>query len=259
MIAGASNPPGQVAGCGKTTLLRLVAGFERPDEGEIHIGDRLVASAPTRAFVPAERRRIGFVLQDYAVWPHKTVYENVVHPLGVQRVARGEARERARRTIGLSGLEDRLPFQLSGGQQQRVALALVSAPDVMLLDERGAIRQIGTPDDVYERPSNSFVFRFLGVCNLVPVEERAGRTFLAGTGCPFDAPDRPGAPGGPRPRSGPLVAGFRPSDVRLAKAAAGAEAVLRRAVYLGTTMDYRVTVGAHEIRVQAPSCCRASC
>lgn len=128
------------SGCGKTVILRQIAGFEHPDRGEVFIGDTLVASAEKRVFLPPESRRIGVVFQDYAVWPHKTVFDNVVYPLKIQKVAKEEAQQRTMQAItqvGLTGLEKRLPYQLSGGQQQRVALAraLVSRPEIMLLDE----------------------------------------------------------------------------------------------------------------------------
>ncbi|MEW6265163.1 MAG: ABC transporter ATP-binding protein [Thermodesulfobacteriota bacterium] len=128
------------SGCGKTVILRLIAGFERPDSGDIYIGDRLVSSPGKDVHIPTERRKIGVVFQDYAVWPHKTVFDNIVYPLKIQRVPKEEAIERTREVINqvsLAGLDKRLPFQLSGGQQQRVALgrALVSKPEIMLLDE----------------------------------------------------------------------------------------------------------------------------
>jgi len=128
------------SGCGKTTVLRLVAGLEEPDAGRITVGDRAVCDAARRAWVPPEERRIGMVFQSYAVWPHMTVFENVVYPLRVAKVPAAERRERTREIlelVGLAGLEARRPSQLSGGQQQRVALArgLVMRPDVLLLDE----------------------------------------------------------------------------------------------------------------------------
>jgi len=126
------------SGCGKTTLLRLIAGFAAPDEGTIRVGDT-VMSAPG-AVVPPERRGMGMVFQSYAVWPHKTVYQNVAFGLEVRRVAGAETRARVARVlemVGLGGLESRYPSQLSGGQQQRVALArsLVVEPGILLLDE----------------------------------------------------------------------------------------------------------------------------
>jgi len=126
------------SGCGKTTTLRLIAGYMRPDAGTIHIGDK-VMSSPDRV-VPPEHRGMGMVFQNYAVWPHKSVYENVVFGLKLRKVPRETARQQvaaALAQVNLSGLEDRLPSQLSGGQQQRVALArsLVVEPGILLLDE----------------------------------------------------------------------------------------------------------------------------
>lgn len=126
------------SGCGKTTTLRLVAGFEHPTEGEIWIGDRPVSSK--RDIVPPERRNLGMVFQNYAVWPHMNVFANIAYPLKLRRVPRSVLREKVNRTIslvGLSGLEKRYPEQLSGGQQQRVAFAraLVVEPEALLLDE----------------------------------------------------------------------------------------------------------------------------
>jgi iron(III) transport system ATP-binding protein len=126
------------SGCGKTTTLRLIAGFMAPDAGTIEADGRLLSSASQ--VVPPEERGMGMVFQNYAVWPHRTVFENVVFGLKLRRVAAAEARERVRRTLGLvnlTGLEDRLPGELSGGQQQRVALArsLVVEPKILLLDE----------------------------------------------------------------------------------------------------------------------------
>jgi iron(III) transport system ATP-binding protein len=126
------------SGCGKTTTLRLIAGYLRPDQGSIAVGER-VLSSPARV-VPPEERGMGMVFQNYAVWPHKTVFENVVFGLKVRRLARAEAQSRVERIldlVNLSGYETRFPNELSGGQQQRVALArsLVVEPDILLLDE----------------------------------------------------------------------------------------------------------------------------
>ena len=122
------------SGCGKTTALRLIAGFERPDSGTIQIGGRTVAGP--RMYVPPEKRRVGMVFQDYALFPHLTVLGNVAFgvPRGSQRDAQAH---QALSLVGLTGFDDRLPHELSGGQQQRVALAraLAPNPDVLLLDE----------------------------------------------------------------------------------------------------------------------------
>ena len=121
------------SGCGKTTLLRLIAGFEKLDDGSIDLKGRTLAAAG--AFVPPERRRVGMVFQDYALFPHLNVEANVAFGL-----AKGRDRRRARALlslVGLDGLGPRMPHQLSGGQQQRVALArtLAAEPELVLLDE----------------------------------------------------------------------------------------------------------------------------
>lgn len=125
------------SGCGKTTLLRLVAGFERPDGGSVHLGGKVAADA--QHWTPPERRGVGMVFQDYALFPHLTVLQNVTFGLSGLR-GRAEREARAREVLGLVGLtvfEKRHPHQLSGGQQQRVALAraLAPRPRLLLLDE----------------------------------------------------------------------------------------------------------------------------
>jgi iron(III) transport system ATP-binding protein len=291
------------SGCGKTVILRLIAGFEAPDTGEIRIGEKLVSAPSRKIHVPPEQRRIGVVFQDYAVWPHKTVYDNVIYPLQIQKVHKPEAHERSMSAIAqvnLGTLEKRLPFQLSGGQQQRVALAraLVSAPEIMLLDEplsnldanlreemrfeikelqrktgvtilyvthdqevalaisdriavmdrSGNIRQIGPPDEIYESPADSFVFRFMGVSNFLPVEARDGGVFIKGSDARLDQPvpaDR-----AQTLKGGQLVAGCRPYEIGLSHDDTGTRGILKRMIYLGPTMDYRVQIGTTEIRVQ---------
>lgn len=126
------------SGSGKTTTMRMIAGLEQPTEGDIWIGNRHVSGHGT--FVPTHRRRLGMVFQSYAVWPHKTVAQNVAFPLQQQKVSKADQTRRVQRIlerVGLGAMVDRYPSQLSGGQQQRVALAraLVSEPDVILFDE----------------------------------------------------------------------------------------------------------------------------
>jgi ABC-type Fe3+/spermidine/putrescine transport system ATPase subunit len=128
------------SGCGKTTSLRMIAGLEEPDAGEIWLGSRMVSSAEKNLFVPTEKRNIGMVFQSYAIWPHMTVFDNVAYPLRVRRTPKNVIRERVAATlqlIGLEGLESRPATMLSGGQQQRVALAraIVFEPRILLLDE----------------------------------------------------------------------------------------------------------------------------
>jgi iron(III) transport system ATP-binding protein len=126
------------SGCGKTTMLRTLAGFLAPDAGTIHVGGRLLSSP--QGVVAPEQRRMGMVFQNYAVWPHMSVFDNVAFGLRIAKVARAEISDRVARilaAVGLEGLEQRHPGQLSGGQQQRVALArsLVVEPAILLLDE----------------------------------------------------------------------------------------------------------------------------
>ncbi len=210
------------SGCGKTTLLRLIGGFHHPDQGEILFGERRVNG------VPPYERNIGMVFQNYALWPHMTIFDNVAYGLKLRRLPKQEIGSKVAHALGLvnlKGLEARYPGQLSGGQQQRVALAraLVLSPDVLLLDEplsnldakirlqvraeirklqkelaittiyvthdqeealtlsdriavieHGKLQQIGTPWDLYARPSSGFVADFIGINNLIPgrIEEQ---------------------------------------------------------------------------------------
>jgi iron(III) transport system ATP-binding protein len=126
------------SGCGKTTLLRLIAGFEAPDSGTISIGGDLVADAKRQ--VPPEGRGVGVVFQSYALWPHMSVGENIAYPLKTRRVDKteiGRRRDAVLDTVGLAGFADRRIEELSGGQRQRVALArcLVADSKVILFDE----------------------------------------------------------------------------------------------------------------------------
>ena len=199
------------SGCGKTTLLRMIAGLERPSSGEIFIGgERVDADVPPRA------RGIAMVFQSYALYPHRTVAQNIAFPLEASRMPRPQIAEKVRWAAELFGITrylERYPRQLSGGERQRVALcrALVRDPKVFLLDEplanlnaklrntardelkrfqrqiqrttvyvthdqveamglgdriavmdHGRVRQIGTPQEVYEDPVDTFVATFVG-------------------------------------------------------------------------------------------------
>ena len=128
------------SGCGKTTTLRMVAGLEVPDEGDIHFGGREIVVTSKRLRLPPDKRDVGMVFQSYAIWPHMTVEENIAFPLATRHVKRSEMRERVAHAldlVNLPGLQKRPAPLLSGGQQQRVALAraLVIEPKVLLLDE----------------------------------------------------------------------------------------------------------------------------
>jgi ABC-type Fe3+/spermidine/putrescine transport system ATPase subunit len=138
--------PGEVftllgpSGCGKSTTLRIVAGLEDLDAGEVFLDGRLIAAASRQLSLPPERRNVGMVFQSYAIWPHMTVFENVAFALrlrGMPRTVIHEKVERVLDLVGLTGLGTRGATDLSGGQQQRVALAraIVYEPKLLLLDE----------------------------------------------------------------------------------------------------------------------------
>lgn len=128
------------SGCGKSTVLRCVAGLEEPTGGEIYIGATRVNSTAAGIIVPTEFRPIGMVFQNYAIWPHMTVHDNVAYPLKLKKLPMETIETKlkdALHIVGLERLADRYPSQLSGGEQQRVALAraLIKEPEVLLLDE----------------------------------------------------------------------------------------------------------------------------
>jgi iron(III) transport system ATP-binding protein len=288
------------SGCGKTVLLRMVAGFETPDAGTVAIGEATVADGRS-VNVPPNERGVGVVFQDYAVWPHMSVRDNVAYPLKLAKLAAAEQTARTDavlRQVGLAGLEARLPSQLSGGQQQRVALAraLVAKPRLLLLDEplnnldanlreemrfeikalqrelgvtilyvthdqeialaladrvavmdeTGRLRQIGSPEEVYERPADAFVFRFLGVANFLPVSRQDGRWRTGDGSIEWigAAPTRAGER---------LAAGFRPGDVILARDGEGLPATVKRASFLGAQVDFLLDVAGTPVRAAMPT------
>ena len=288
------------SGCGKTVLLRMAAGFEQPDAGTITVGGVTLSSPSERIFVPPDERSLGVVFQDYAVWPHMTVAENVRYPLVIQKVAKNEIDARTQDAIdnvNLTGLENRMPYQLSGGQQQRVALAraLVAEPKLMLLDEpltnldaklreemrfeiralqrkkgitvlyvthdqeialaisdrmavldeNGNICRIGTPTDVFERPGNAFVFRFMGVANMIPADVRGRDIYARGTDVLLSKDAPAPVPSNP-------VLGCRPSDVDLVRDPGPGmpTARVRRVNLLGPIVDQRLEFAGMELRAQ---------
>jgi len=126
------------SGCGKTTLLRCIAGLEQIDGGKIILAGKVVTSPADKIFVPPEKRRLGFVFQSYALWPHMTVRQNIAYVLtGLSKDEKGKRIAGSLELVGLPDIGDRYPSQLSGGQQQRVALArsVSYEPKVLLLDE----------------------------------------------------------------------------------------------------------------------------
>jgi putative spermidine/putrescine transport system ATP-binding protein len=208
------------SGSGKTTTLRLIAGFEDPDHGRVELGGRDVTA------LPPYDREVNTVFQDYALFPHLAVADNVEYGLRIRKVSKAERatrRDEALEMVRLGGYGDRKPAELSGGQRQRVALAraIVNHPRVLLLDEPlgaldlklreqmqielkgiqgevgitfiyvthdqdealtmsdriavfndGRVEQVGTPEEVYERPSSRFVSGFVGVSNVLERDRR---------------------------------------------------------------------------------------
>lgn len=282
------------SGCGKTVLLRIMAGFETLDAGRMSIGGEVVADAESGTALPPEQRSLGVVFQDYAVWPHMTVRQNVGYPLKIARRDAAEAAALVQKSIddvNLTGMEDRLPSQLSGGQQQRVALAraLVAQPSLLLLDEplnnldanlreemrfeikalqknlgvtilyvthdqeialaisdrmalldeQGAIRQIGTPEELFATPADEFVFSFLGMSNFLRATVDGGVATIDGHVFPLEP--QAGL-------AGEVRVGFRPSDVQLARQGQGLRATVRRASFLGAFTDYQLDVCGQQVR-----------
>lgn len=128
------------SGCGKTTTLRMLAGLENPTGGEIRFGDRVIARGDGTEIVPPAEREAGLVFQSYALWPHKTVRQNIAWPLTVAKWSKADRRARSEQVLSMLSIEDladRYPGEISGGQQQRVAIARMIAPQpkVLLFDE----------------------------------------------------------------------------------------------------------------------------
>ncbi|GAX89819.1 ATP-binding cassette domain-containing protein [Effusibacillus lacus] len=137
------------SGSGKTTLLECIAGIQTPDTGEIRLGNRTLFSKATNVNVPVNKRKIGFVFQEYALFPHLSVKRNLLFARGILRSPDAPTRSLLQRTaerLGIVPLMDRMPQELSGGEQQRVALgrALVMEPELLLLDEPFSALDSGT-------------------------------------------------------------------------------------------------------------------
>ena len=290
------------SGCGKTTTLRMIAGLEFPTEGSLRIfGDEV-------GTLPPNKRPVNTVFQNYALFPHMTVLDNVSFGLRMRNIDKATASTKARELIELvqlSGMESRKPSQLSGGQQQRVALAraLVNQPKVLLLDEPlgaldlklrqemqhelkslqrelgvsfvfvthdqeealtmsdriavmegGRLLQVGSAEDLYERPGNRFVADFIGQTNLIDATVADDSMIVLGNGSKVKADSEFGA--------GTKVAmSLRPEAISIGPRgqvpsehrADSLDGVVATATYLGHALDYHVNVDWIDLEVRAPA------
>jgi iron(III) transport system ATP-binding protein len=177
--------PGEVAcllgpsGCGKTTLLRLASGLEVLQRGQVSIGGRVVADGVAGDHIPPEERHVGLMFQDYALFPHLTVFENVAFGIGGRSARRREWVHRALRRIGLADLADKYPHTLSGGEQQRCALlrALAPQPDVLLLDEPFSGMDVTRRAQV--REETLMILRESGVSTMIVTHDPEEAMFMA--------------------------------------------------------------------------------
>jgi len=289
------------SGCGKTTTLRMLAGFVSPDTGKIKIADNDITA------LPPEERDIGIVFQNYAIFPHLTVFENIAFGLQMRKMSPAIIRQKVEevlRQVGLQGFEERYERELSGGQKQRVALArvLVIEPQILLLDEplsaldkkmreemkiwikeiqqsvgittiyvthdqgealtmsdrmavmqNGEILQIGTPEEIYDSPSNRFVGEFIGDSNfldgvVLSVDESCCEVEINGVAVKAkksgDADLGIGAP---------VSIMVRPESIRLLQSEANASQLMgsvTREVFHGAMLRLVVQVGSQQITVE---------
>jgi spermidine/putrescine transport system ATP-binding protein len=290
------------SGCGKTTSLRMIAGFEWPDTGEVIIEGRVMGHTPPY------QRNVNMVFQNYALFQHMTVFENVAFGLEMQRAGRKEITERVGRSlemVQLKGMDRRRPRQLSGGQQQRVALAraLVNLPAVLLLDEPlgaldlklrkemqlelkalqqqlgitfvyvthdqeealtmsdriavmslGKVRQMGTPQEIYERPSSRFVAEFIGESNfiegrLVQISSTAALVHVPALNMELSAtPIRADHVAGEE-----VIVSVRPEKVQITNSSNGMtnsmEGTVEKTVYIGSDTHLVVRTGSQNLKV----------
>ncbi|MGV1957307.1 ABC transporter ATP-binding protein [Agrobacterium sp. 22-214-1] len=282
------------SGCGKSTTLRMIAGFIRPSSGQILIGSDDVT------YLPPEKRDIGIVFQNYAIFPHMSVAENIAFGLKLRKKSREEIDSSvafALRQVGLMGYENRYQRQLSGGEQQRVALArvLVTEPRILLLDEplsaldkslreemkywikdlqkklgittvyvthdqdealtmsdrigvmqKAKVEQVGTPQEIYERPKTLFVTTFIGQSNVIDatVRGRQGESLVVSFGDTV-ALTRVPAEDFADGKAVKLV--VRPENIIIGEAGTGVPATVVSETYQGALVRYHLSVGGQDI------------
>jgi putative spermidine/putrescine transport system ATP-binding protein len=288
------------SGSGKTTTLMMIAGFEYPTSGDIRVRGASVVA------LPPYRRNIGMVFQNYALFPHLTIYENIAFPLKMRKAPKSTIREKVHAVLDLvrlGGVEERFPNQLSGGQQQRIALAraMVFDPPLLLMDEplgaldkklrehmqleikqiqeevgitiiyvthdqgealtmsnriaimnAGRIEQIGSPNEVYERPANKFVADFIGESNFlegtVVSVERKNLLIRTESGLQFKALARK-----PFLKGGKATVSLRPEKIflvskgRKGKPINPLAGVVKDVIYIGEIIRYKIRLGKNEL------------
>ncbi|PKO22460.1 MAG: polyamine ABC transporter ATP-binding protein, partial [Chloroflexi bacterium HGW-Chloroflexi-1] len=278
------------SGCGKTTTLRLIAGLERPAAGYIYLGRQLLNH------LPPEKRQIAMVFQNYALFPHFSVFRNIAYGLQFQKLPARLIRERVEMVLhlmNLIGLEERAPDQISGGEQQRVALAraLILQPKVLLLDEplsnldaklrvqmraeiqhlqqrlgittvyvthdqaeamslsnriavmhEGRLQQVGTPQEIYQKPASVFVADFIGKANFIEsrVEDVSDSILTVGL---FDDQIELQRAAHSFQIGDSVFLVIRPEMVHLAADGSGYPGEVRRSTYLGPLVEYEVEAG----------------
>ncbi|MCZ7486195.1 MULTISPECIES: ABC transporter ATP-binding protein [Rhizobium/Agrobacterium group] len=282
------------SGCGKSTTLRMIAGFIRPSSGQILIGSDDVTH------LPPEKRDIGIVFQNYAIFPHMSVAENIAFGLKLRKKSKGEIDSSvafALRQVGLMGYENRYQRQLSGGEQQRVALArvLVTEPRILLLDEplsaldkslreemkywikdlqkklgittvyvthdqdealtmsdrigvmqKAKVEQVGTPQEIYERPKTLFVTTFIGQSNVIDatVRGREGERLAVRFG---DSTALTRLPSDNFAEGKAVKLVVRPENIIIGEAGTGLAATVVSETYQGALVRYHLSVGGQDI------------
>ncbi len=289
------------SGCGKTTTLRIIAGFEYPDSGHVFFDSDDVT------YTKPYERGTAMVFQNYALWPHMSVFDNVAYGLKVKKLPKDEIRRRVLEVlelVGLRGLENRYPLQLSGGQQQRVALAraLVVEPKVLLLDEplsnldaklrvrmreeikriqrslgitaiyvthdqeeamsisdriavmnQGRVLQVGTPQDIYFRPKNTFVATFIGKSTLLQgrVLKRDADNVLVDVGGETRIVGRLAGDSSPREGSEVILV-IKPEDFLVEPPREPhnvIEGIIEFSMFLGSFTQLRMSVASQNLKV----------
>lgn len=289
------------SGCGKTTTLRIIAGFYFPTEGKVYFDNEDITG------LKPNKRNIGMVFQNYALFPHMTVFENIAFGLQVRKLSSNEIKskvEKAQKFVHLEGYGNRKITELSGGQQQRVALAraLVIEPDILLLDEplsnldaklreetrieikrlqvelgittiyvthdqheamsmsdrimvmdKGEIQQIGTPQEIYNKPVNHFVASFIGESNIIKADVKnltdTHVTVDIGGGIILKGLRENGSPMLDYANEDSVLLSIRPEMINTGEGANTLTGIIQLSEFTGVSINYIVKVGDHELNV----------